>query len=201
MTAPRSAVGSQARAVAIVCMLVSGISGAASVSEAVGLSDLITRSSESLPRGTPTEELFARLAEAHDRAAQPDRHARAALFIVLAISMFFTFVSAGRVLRPAGLPREGIRRLVCGSAVVSAVLRTVTGGADAAFALRFARVAAQLLPPGERFSTASGVTPMLAMGISVAQTVLVAGSLAIIAQYFRSARLKAWAALHDEAPR
>jgi len=182
-------------------MLVSGISGAASVSEAVGLSDLITRSSESLPRGTPTEELFARLAEAHDRAAQPDRHARAALFIVLAISMFFTFVSAGRVLRPAGLPREGIRRLVCGSAVVSAVLRTVTGGADAAFALRFARVAAQLLPPGERFSTASGVTPMLAMGISVAQTVLVAGSLAIIAQYFRSARLKAWAALHDEAPR
>ena len=39
------------------------------------------------------------------------------------------------------------------------------------------------------------------MGISVAQTVLVAGSLAIIAQYFRSARLKAWAALHDEAPR
>ncbi len=201
MTAPRSAVGSQARAVAIVCMLVSGLSGAASVSGAVGLSDLISRSNESLPRGTPTEDLFARLAEAHDRAAQPDRHARAALLIVLAISMFFTFVSAGRVLRPAGLSREGIRRLLCGSALVSAVLRTVTGGADAAFALRFARVATQLLPPGEQFPAASGVTPMLAMGISVAQTVLVAGSLAIIAQYFRSARVKAWAALHDEAPR
>jgi hypothetical protein len=39
------------------------------------------------------------------------------------------------------------------------------------------------------------------MGISIAQTVLVAGSLAIIAQYFRSARVKAWAAQLDEAPR
>jgi len=200
LTAPLSVVGSQVRAVAIVCMLVSGISGAASVSEAVGLSDLISRSNESLPRSTPTEELLARAAEAHDRAARPDRHARAAMLIVLAISMFFTFVSAGRVLRPAGLPREGIRRLLCGSAVASAVLRTVTGGADAAFALRVARVAIQLLPPGERFSAVSRVTPVLAMGISVAQTVLVAGSLAIIAQYFRSARVKAWAALHDEAP-
>lgn len=201
MTAPRSVVGSQARAVAIVCMLVSGISGAASVSGAVGLSDVVTRSNESLPRDTPTADLLARLAEAHDKAAQPDRHARAALLVVLAISMFFTFVSAGRVLRPAGLPREGIRRLLCGAALASAVLRTVTGGADAAFALRFARLAAQILPAGERFPAASGVTPMLTVGISVAQTVLVAGSLAIIAQYFRSARVKAWAAVKDEAPR
>jgi hypothetical protein len=186
--------------VAIVCMLVSGISGAAAVSGAVGLSDLATRSRESLPRDTPTTDLVARLAEAHARAAQPDRHARAALLVVLAISMFFTFVSGGRVLRPAGLPREGIRRLLCGAALASAVVRTVTGGADAAFALRFARLATQLLPAGERFPAASGVTPMLTVGISIAQTVLVAGSLAIIAQYFRSARVKAWAALQDEAP-
>ena len=201
MTAPRSAVGSQARAVAIVCMLVSGISGAASVSGAVGLSDLAARSSESLPRDTPTADLVARLAEAHARAAQRDRHARAALLVVLAVSMFFTFVSAGRVLRPAGLPREGIRRLLCGAALASAVLRTVTGGADAAFALRFARLATQVLPAGERFPAPSGVTPMLTVGISIAQTVLVAGSLAIIAQYFRSARVKAWAALQDGSPR
>lgn len=201
MTAPRSAVGSQARAVAIVCMLVSGISGAASVSGAVGLSDLAARSSESLPRDTPTADLVARLAEAHARAAQRDRHARAALLVVLAVSMFFTFVSAGRVLRPAGLPREGIRRLLCGAALASAVLRTVTGGADAAFALRFARLATQVLPASERFPAPSGVTPMLTVGISIAQTVLVAGALAIIAQYFRSARVKAWAALQDGSPR
>ncbi len=182
-------------------MLVSGASGAASVSAAIGLSDRGIRSTESLPRGTPTADLFAKLAEAHARASQPDRHARAALLVVLAISMFFTFVSAGRVLRPAGLPREGIRRLLCGAALVSAILRTVDGAADAAFALRFARLATQVLPPGQQVPSDSGLAPTLTLGTSILQTVLVAATLAIVAQYFRSARVKAWAALQDEAPR
>ena len=200
MTAPRSAVGSQARAVAIVCMLVSGISGAASVSEAFALSDRWSARTETLPRGSPAGDLVARLSEANARAMQPDRHARAALLIVLAISLFFTFVSAGRVLRPAGLPREGIRRLLCGAAVVSAVLRTVDGAADAAFALRFGRFAAQLVPPKE--GPANWLLgPTFTVGASVVRTLLVAGLLAIIAQYFRSARVKAWAALQDDAPR
>jgi hypothetical protein len=69
---------------------------------------------------------------------------------VLAISMFFTFVSRGRVLRPAGLPREGIRRLLCGAALVSAVLRTVDGGGRRRVrsALRAARHPGA--PPGQR---------------------------------------------------
>jgi len=201
LTAPLSAVGSQARAVAIVCMLVSGISGAASVSEAFALSDRWSARTEALPRGSPAADLFARLSEANSRAMRPDRQARAALLIVLAISLFFTFVSAGRVLRPAGLPREGIRRLLCGAAVVSAVLRTVDGAADAAFALRFARLATQLVPPGERLSADWILGPTFTVGASVVRTLLVAGALAIIAQYFRSARGKAWAAPQDETPR
>ena len=201
MTAPRSAVGSQARAVAIVCMLVCGISGATSVTDFVALSARWAPTLETLPRDTPAADLFARMAEANDRAMQPDRQARAALMVILAISLFFTFVSAGRVLRPAGLPREGIRRLLCGAALVSAVLRTVDGAAHAAYALRFARLAAPLLPAGDQASTDWVLVPTFAVGISVLRTLLVAGTLAIIAQYFRSARVKAWAALQDEAPR
>ena len=201
MTGPRSAVGSQARAVAIVCMLVSGISGASSVSEAFALSERWSRSTEALPRGTPAADLFARLAEANARAMRPDRQARSALLIVLAISLWFTFVAAGRVLRPAGLPREGIRRLLCGAAVVSALLRTVDGAADAAFALRFARIASELVPPSPDLPTQWLLAPPFTIGVSVLRTLLVAGTLAIIAQYFRSARVKAWAALQDEAPR
>jgi len=201
LTAPRSAVGSQARAVAIICMLVSGISGAASVSEAFALSDRWSARPEAPPGGTPAADLIARLSEANARAMQPDRRARAALLVVLAISLFFTFVSAGRVLRPAGLPREGIRRLLCGGAMVSGLLRTVDGAADAAFALRFARLAAQLAPSGERLPADWLLGPTFTVGTSVVRTLLVAGTLAIIAQYFRSARVKAWAALQDEAPR
>jgi hypothetical protein len=81
------------------------------------------------------------------------------------------------------------------------VLRTVDGAADAAFALRFARLATQVLPPGQRVPPDSGLAPTLTLGTSILQTVLVAGTLAIVAQYFRSARVKAWAALQDEAPR
>jgi len=198
LTAPRPAVGSQARAVAILCMLVSSVSGAWSFSEAFSFFEPWTRSTESLPRGTPGAEVMARFAEATLRAMRPDRQARAALLVILAISLMFTFVSAGRVLRPAGLPREGIRKLLCTSAVISAVLRTVDGAADAAFSLRLARIAAQLVPPGEPLAEWL-LRPPFAVGISVFRTVLVAGALAIIAQYFRSARVKAWAALQDEA--
>lgn len=198
MTAPRSAVGSQARAVAIVCMLVSGISGASSVSEAFALSE-IGQTTEGALRGTPRAEFLARVFEAQAKAMKPDRQARAALLILLAVSMFFTFVSAGRVLRPAGLPREGIRRLLCTAAVVSAVLRTVDGAADAAYSLRLARLVAGLLP-ADRQLPPEWLAPT-SLGLSVARTVLVAGTLAIVAQYFRSARVKAWADLGDETPR
>jgi len=194
-------VGSQARAVAILCMLVSGISGASSVSEAFALSERWTRSPEALSGGTPAAELIGRLSEANVRAMRPDRQARSALLIILAISLWFTFVSAGRVLRPAGLPREGIRRLLCGAAVVSAVLRTVDGGADAAFALRFGRIASQLMPAGPDLPTQWMLASPFIVGLSVLRTVLVAGTLAIIAQYFRSARVKAWAAVQDEPTR
>lgn len=201
MTAPRSAVGSQARAVAIVCMLVSGISGATSVSEILALVNLSALNLHELPRNTAAADFFARVAEAHARALQPDRHARAALLIVLSVSLFFTFVCAGRVLWPSGLPREGIRRLLCGGAVVSAVLRTVDGAADAAVAVRFARLATQLVLPEEQLPAKWVLGPTFIVGTSVLKTLLVAGTLAIIAQYFRSARVKAWAALQDDAPR
>ncbi|MGZ3479448.1 MAG: hypothetical protein ACXU81_03800 [Myxococcaceae bacterium] len=186
---------------AILCMLVSGISGASSVSEAFALSERWARNTEALPRGTPAAELVARLSEANVRAMRPDRQARSALLIILAISLWFTFVAAGRVLRPAGLPREGIRRLLCGAAVVSAVLRTVDGAADAAFALRFGRIASELIPAGPDLPTEWMLAPPFIVGLSVLRTLLIAGTLAIIAQYFRSARVKAWAALKDEAPR
>lgn len=202
MSEQRSAVASQARAVAILCMLVSGASGASSVSEAFSLSDRWSRTAESLPRGTPTADLVARLSEATVRAMRPDRQARAALLIILSVSQWFTFVSAGRVLRPAGLPREGIRRLVCGAAVVSAALRTVDGAADAAFSLRFARIAAALVSEaGQQLPVEWIFRPPFTVGTSVFRTLLIAGSLAAVAQFFRSARVKAWAAVPDQAPR
>ncbi len=56
-------------------------------------------------------------------------------------------------------------------------------------------------PAGRSFPTQWMLAPPFIVGLSVVRTLLVAGTLAIIAQYFRSARVKAWAALKDETPR
>jgi hypothetical protein len=182
-------------------MVLAGVSGAASVSEAFALFEIgrDTEATVQSTQGMPRADFLSKVFEAQARAMQPDRQARGALLLLLAVSMFFTFVCAGRVLRPAGLPREGIRRLLCGAAVVSAVLRTVDGAADAAYALRLAHLVAGILPADRQLPP--GWLAPTSLGFSVARTVLVAGMLAIIAQYFRSARVKAWAALQDEAPR
>ena len=55
--------------------------------------------------------------------------------------------------------------------------------------------------PRERLPAQWLLAPPFTVGLSVFRTLLVAGALAIIAQYFRSARVKAWAALQDETPR
>lgn len=197
-----SGIGSQARAVAILCMLLAGGSGIASVSGALELSDRSAQKLEPLPEGTPAADLVVRFSEAMLRARGRDRQARSALLIVLAVSLWFTFVAAGRVLRPGGLPREGIRRLLGSSALVSAGLRAVDGAADAAFFLRVSRMAQQLGPPaGPEASVEWLLRPTFLVGMSLLRTLLVAGALAIIAQYFRSARVKAWAALEDRVPR
>jgi hypothetical protein len=202
LTQSPSAVSSQARAVAILCMLVSGASGVSSVSGALDLSDRSNRAAETLSRGTPTADFLALISEAKTQAKGPDRQARTALLIVLAISLWFTFVAAGRVIRPGGLPREGIRRLLCVAAVVSAALRAVDGAADAAFWRRVAGIARRLAAqPGQAAPAEWLLQPTFMVGVSVSMTVLVAGSLAIIAQYFRSARVKAWAASQDQVPR
>ena len=152
----------------------------------------------SLPATRPPRTWFARLAEAHARAAQPDRHARSALLVVLAISMFFTFVSAGRVLRPHGLPRKGSASpLWRGAGLGGAAHGDRRRGRGIRPPLR--RVATQLLPAGERFPAASGVTRCRPWDLHRPDRAR-RGSLAIVAQYFRSARVKAWAALQDEAP-
>jgi len=70
-----------------------------------------------------------------------------------------------------------------------------------AFALRLARIARELIPVSASFPPPWLLRPPFTVGMSVLRTVLIAGALVIVAQYFRSARVKAWAGFQDEAPR
>jgi hypothetical protein len=201
---PPGVVASQARAVAILCMVVTFGSGIWTASDFLRFSSGLPPAAE-LPRGTPQAEWIAQLGELMTKAAEPDRELLRAVLLILAVSLSFTFVCALRVLRPGGLPREGVRKLLSASALVTAVLRTVEGAAQAALSLRVARgLAALSTPPGwdERaFATAKPYLGQVVVGWSVFQTLMVAGSLLLVAQYFRSARVRAWAAVQDQAPR
>jgi hypothetical protein len=199
-------VGRQARALALVCMFLTGASGIWSASEVLGLSQ---RWESATGAGTADGEAAARLRELTRGAVEPDRQARTALLLVLAIALSFTFVSAGRMLRPGTLPREGIRKLLSGAALVSAALRTVDGAQEAVISIRVARGLQKIggLPGLDARATDAlqpwmAHLPQLALGGAVLRTVVVAGLLAIIGQYFRSRRAKAWAGLKDnQSPR
>lgn len=201
---PSGVVGSQARAIALLCMVVTFASGIWTASDFLGLSTTVSSRRE-LPRGTPQAERLAKVAELMTEAAAPDREALRAVLLLQAVSLSFTFVCALRVLRPGGLPREGVRKLLSGSALISAVLRTVDGAAQAALFLRVARGLSVLIgQPGwddRAFVAARPYLTQTLVGWSVFQTLAVAGSLLLVAQYFRSARMREWAAVQDRAPR
>jgi hypothetical protein len=199
----QTVVASQARAVAILCMLVTFASGIWTASDYLRFST--TLQPAEVTRGTPQAERFAQLNELLTRAAEPDKQPLRAVLLILAVSLSFTFVCALRVVRPGGLPREGVRKLLSASALISAVLRTVEGAAQASLSLRMARSLSALIGQPSWDDRASLVAkPYLTqavVGLSVFQTVVVAGSLLLVAQYFRSARVREWAAVKDRAPR
>jgi hypothetical protein len=201
---PSRAVVAQARAIALLCMVVTFASGIWTAGDFLRFSAGVAARTE-LPQGSPQAERIAQLSELMTRAAEPDKELLRALLLILAVSLSFTFVCALRVLRPGGLPREGVRKLLSASALISAVLRTVEGAAQASLASRVARGLSTLIgQPGwddRAFLTARPYLTEVVVGWSVFQTVVVAGSLLLVAQYFRSARARDWAAVQDRAPR
>ena len=80
------------------------------------------------PSGDPVlaEQLWsARLA-----ALEHIREPRMVVLFALALACSLCFVASTRLLRPAGLPREGVRRILVWGLVSAAVLRTIDGAQD-----------------------------------------------------------------------
>ncbi|MFP2907941.1 hypothetical protein ACLESD_23400 [Pyxidicoccus sp. 3LFB2] len=125
-------------------------------------------------------------------ALEPMREPRAVLMGLLSIACAFVFVSAGRMLRPDGLPREGMRKLLGRAAITVAVLRTIDGAQFAVVSRRMGTVLAESLgklPENQdpvAAQVVSSIAPWFAVGLSVFGTVLVAGTFALLGQYFRS---------------
>jgi hypothetical protein len=122
------------------------------------------------------------------------------ILFALTVACSLTFVAALRMLRPAGSARESARRLLAGTAVACAVLRTMDGAQMAAVATRAGAAWDKVMNgsdiPG---GYPEGMEQSVLGATTIGFTVLIAGGFVAIATYFRSDSMRAWVAEADKA--
>jgi hypothetical protein len=153
-------------------------------------------------RLAPDPALAEQLRMSQVLALEQMREPRMVLLFALALACSLSFVASSRLLRPAGLPREGVRRILVWALVAAAALRTI----DGAQATVVARSAADVLRrgltipegmSGEAAEQVRGLVAPAAFLVAILQTVLVVGPFLLLSQYFRSTRVKAWVTQAD----
>jgi hypothetical protein len=116
---------------------------------------------------------------------------RIAILMLLSVSGSLLFVSSLRMLRPLGVPREGVRRLLGGAALACAVLSTLDGAQTTAAAKRASAAAEKVAVEAPIDGLPPGMFGAVAMVMLVGLTVLVAGSFTTLWMYFKSERVQA----------
>jgi hypothetical protein len=184
------------RIAAVLCLILSGLTGMSAVTEASSLTQFSEYKEAVLSNagrfGDP--ESNEHVLRAQFSALEPMRELRTLLLGTLAVVCAFVFVAAGRMLRPGGLPREGMRRLLGGAAIVAAILRTIEG---AQWMVVVDHMGAALVKgPFPEWQDPTSIELIKRFGPSIlsagyiAMTAFVAGAFIILGQYFRSERVR-----------
>jgi hypothetical protein len=196
------------RIAAMVCLVLSGLTGLFSLTEALGLSRLSELKEAGPSRftlvGDPavTERAF----EAQYSALEPMREARSLVLGALSVACAFAFVSAGRLLRPGGLSMERMRRMLGATAFAAAALRTIDGAQWAVVVRRTAQAMAEAMStlpefkdPALSAQLQSTLPSILLVGTGF-HTLLIAGTFALLGQYFHSERVRQAITARDPSP-
>ena len=196
------------RFAAMVGMVFYAFTGWSALREAFTLARFFESRSQTLEQAESalkgeTLELYRRLMETYFAALEPMHEPRVVLMAMLTVTCSFVFVASGRLLRPYGLRRDGMRRVLGRAAILTAVLRTIDGAQLAAVARRLGSTMATSLdlvpdlPPDTSTAEVGQVLPSVFVGGSVIFTLLVAGTFAILGQYFRSESVREAVAVQD----
>jgi hypothetical protein len=201
----------------MVCLILSALCGVFAGGETGQLFRLEELKSETAPKN-PFWVLSPPDQERIDSAAQKEpqvlastlesmRDVRALTLISLSIACALTFVGASRMLKPFGLPREGVRRLLAGSALAAGILRTIDGAQWAVVVKRQAALLASAfasLPSNtdeaKVFRTFAPVIPAMSLFGSVLWTLIMAGAFLLVSQYFRSETVRRIVEFRDSHP-
>ncbi len=195
------------RLAALVCLILSGLSGFSSLKEALELGHLAELRDEAsnMARFSKDKDMIvlARLSEIQLAAREPMRESRTLVLGGLSLACAFMFVCAGRLLKPAGLPMERIRRLISGAAIIAALLRTIDGAQSAVIGRSVGTAAINVLGTLPEFQNPETLAqlkaglPGLAAAFAMGLTALIAGTFALLGQYFRSERVREAIIAHD----
>ena len=184
------------RIAAVLCLIFSGLTGMSSVTEASSLAQFSEYKEAVLANAGRfgDREANEHVLLAQFSALEPMRETRTTLLGSLAVVCAFVFVAAARLLRPGGMPREGMRRLLSGAAIITAILRTIDG---AQWMVVVDHMSAALVkgpfpawqdPTSIELIQRFGPT-VLAAGY-IGMTAFVAGAFVLLGQYFRSERVR-----------
>ena len=184
------------RNMALACMALSALVGFFSLTELLALiqPNDPTRLPLQLP-GTFGSEAFKKGVEAQRAAVEAMRVARVLTLSGLGMACALSFVAASRLIWPRGLRRESMRRLVVGSSVAVALLRTLDG---AQLTVVARRVGGAMGRSANSLPGLSELTPVEAeaavrswvVAVAILQTAVLVGAFAFVSHYFRTQRAK-----------
>lgn len=204
---PKMRLPFEVRAAAWLCLLLSALVGVLSGTQAMELSHAsVVRNTNMSGFGLLDEESMKVVVSANRSALDSMKGSRTAVLAGLSIACALAFVSAMRILRPGGLPRESIRRVLGASTLAAALLRTIDGAQWAAISRNSAVVKAVrgALASMPRLGTANLAdfqrhTPNFLIAGVILQTLLVAGGFLLLSQYFQSSRIKQFVQMGDQS--
>ena len=191
------------RLAALLSVVLSGLCGLFAAWDGFSLLRLQDfKQAQPLFKVSPDPVLAERLWASRLQALEHMREPRLVVLFALALACSFTFVASTRLLRPAGLPREGVRRVLVWGLVAAAALRTINGAQDTVLDQGAADIMRQSLALPEGLSAANAEEVRRLLGptifvLTILRTVLVAGPFLLLSQYFRSPRVKEWVARED----
>ncbi|NOJ80175.1 hypothetical protein [Myxococcus xanthus] len=195
------------RFAAIVGLVLSILTGWAALMEAVEMANFYEarslRMEQELPRLPGAPALDPKIFEVYYAALEPMREPRAVLLGLLAVACAFVSVSAARMLNPENLHRDTLSRVLSRAAIIAAGLRTIDGAQMSVAKQRlFAALAEPMskmpeFPPDITVETSREILSAMGVGSAVFGTVVVAGTFAILGQYFRSQRVREAMAVQD----
>ncbi len=194
MSAPLPArVRLAAIAAMVLCAMV-GLGAAGSMAEAVDLDQLTSAGPPKMPFGDSeyTRAALKAQYEAEIGALESMRASRVAVEILLSTCAAIALVSALRLLRPNGVPREGVRKMLGATSLACAVLRTLDGAQSTALAKKVGTAVDHALaeshPPG---GYVDGLAAAGAVATSLFFTVIFVGAFLALSAYFGSAGVRA----------